>query len=128
MAPDTAARWIRDGHMAAVFLDQDTLIVRLECPCPKDADYSGVAWDNLPSCRKGYDEGGQPAPSESPMPYCNFAEWAYNMGVMDCVDTDVTRGEQMIVVGPFPIGWRWNPMDEMYLWAPSTLIEKARDV
>ena len=111
--------WIRDGHTARVVLWHDDLSVQLVCP--NQGDYTDISWDSLPSCRKPYDEGGQPDHDRGALDYCNFNEWATDGGdPLTFVDTDVTRGEY-VINGEFPIGWRWDGYN--YLWAPSLLIE-----
>lgn len=114
--------WMRDGHTARVVLDVDRLSIRRVCP--NTGNYEGLPMEAVPDCRRHYDECGQPDPSETPLRYCNYDEWAAACGSpLDLIDIEVTRGGEWPVNGEFPIGWRWD--GDTYLWAPSALIDAA---
>jgi hypothetical protein len=104
--------WIDDGHTVRVMLEHNCLVHRPVCPFD-GADFTGIAWSDLPECRKPYGDDGTPLPLDLVrVGPCRVIEDAKEFGADEFFDHD---GE-MELVSPAPIEYRLEP-PEMYVYA-----------
>jgi hypothetical protein len=108
----------RDGHTVRIRLETEAALLDLQCP--HDNIPPGTAWDDLPHCRRSYDEDGQELREDGPLTYCNLETFLTTSGdgIEEYLDTGGVQYE--VTAAPVQIEYWWLSAIDCYLWRPAT--------